>query len=206
MVQLETFQKVVKKIFSPKSFPAEYDSAIYLSEYDIANEFDLDILQMTLSLAHLVQKGIMSPLTQVYSTYKVGKVDEDAFSALTSKLESNSGTGFVLDDVEYTLEDLADFNQNALQTVLIVADHIRDTAKRKWTTIDAVSLSNKCACTPATIASTIGTYVRSLLCFCSFLSSSVLYCSILLCFLLNFALLYQLDISYSDSLTISLFS
>jgi hypothetical protein len=155
---LEKFQRIVRKIFNVESFPAKYDSALYLSEYDIANEFDVDNLRITLGLAHLVQKGIMSPLTQVYSAYKVGKIDEDAFSDFTKKLKSNSETNFLFEDEEYTSEDLVDINKKALDMVMIIADHIRSTAKRKWTTIDTISLSNKCACPPATIASFVGKF------------------------------------------------
>ena len=153
---LEIFQRIARKIFNVESFPAKYDSALYLSEYDIANEFDVDNLRITLGLAHLVQKGIMTPLTQVYSAYKVGKIDEDAFSDFTRKLKSNSETNFLFEDEEYTSEDLVDINKKALDMVMIIADHIRSTAKRKWTTIDTISLSNRCACPPATIASFVG--------------------------------------------------
>jgi hypothetical protein len=146
----------VKKIFNAESFPAKYDSALYLSEYDIANEFDVDYLQITLGLAHLVQQGIMTPLTQLYSSYKVGKIDEDAFRVFTRKLTSNSETNFLFDDEEYTSEDLVDINKKALDMIMIIAEHIRATAKRKWTTIDTISLSNRCACPPATIASFLG--------------------------------------------------
>ena len=80
---------MVKTVFGPSAFPANYDSALYVNFYDISQQFDINDLQLLLSLSHLVQNEIMSDLTPVYSSYKVSTVDENELKKLILFLNKN---------------------------------------------------------------------------------------------------------------------
>ena len=162
---------MVKKIFDMVSFPAKFDTAMYVNSRELSNMFDVNELQLTLSLSHLVQQNILISLTPLYTTFKVGKIDEkklvillntlnsDTISAAENPSELNSETAELLsgyDDEESTNEELIIRNKRKASLVTKIAEYVRANGKRKWCSINAVSLANDNSCQPSDIVACVG--------------------------------------------------
>ena len=64
------------------------DDALFVNFYDLANAFDVAELPLRLALAHLVTLGVVSELTPVYGSRKLGVVDRAKLSDLPLVLAS----------------------------------------------------------------------------------------------------------------------
>ena len=120
----------------------------------VSKEVDIGELQLTLSLAHLVQQEILSCLTQSFGTYKVGRIDEDALTKTIKNLKSNlsgaiAGLSSWMD--EANMEESADANSKLLDIVIPLVEYVRTHQKRKWCSIDVIELANELNCKPSMI-------------------------------------------------------
>ena len=104
----QNLANLVDVIFCGKSYPAKFDSAMYVNMNTISKEVDIGELQLTLSLAHLVQQEILSFLTPTYGTYKIGRIDEDALTKAIKNLKSNLSGNIA--EASADMEDAADDN------------------------------------------------------------------------------------------------
>ena len=155
---------MVKRVFGTNAFPAKYDSALYVNFYEISHEFDINDLQLLLSLAHLVQNEIITDLTPVYCTYKVGQINEDFArtyvtilnSNLDNEFNTNSDTENNNENENFSSDDQKKLNEKNLKTTLLIMDHIRKNAKRKWCTIDTILTANEIGCTPSEVVYCVG--------------------------------------------------
>ena len=157
----DQLREMVKTVFGATAFPAKYDSALYVNFYDISQQFDINDLQLLLSLSHLVQNDILSDLTPVYCSYKVSTVDENEVKKililLNSKINSDSNMSLdYFDENENNSEESKKLHEKNLKIILLVIDYIRKNAKRKWCQIDTVLLANEIACTPSEVVYCIG--------------------------------------------------
>ena len=82
---LSALQMMSAKIFAKESFLSNCDSAVYMSYYDFAQEFDITELQLRLCMSHLVQQGHITELTSTFGQYKVGLVNEEKLQAFYKK-------------------------------------------------------------------------------------------------------------------------
>ena len=133
-------------IFGGKAYPAKFDSAVYVNMYTVSKEVDIGELQVTLSLAHLVQQEILSFLTPSYGTYKVGRIDEDALTKAIKNLKSNLSGNIA--EASAGMEEAADENTKLLEVIIPLVEHIRTHQKRKWCSLDVFELANKLNCKP----------------------------------------------------------
>ena len=141
-------------IFCGRAYIAKFDSALYVNIPAVSKEVDIGELQLTLSLAHLVQQEVLSFLTPNYGTYKVGRIDEDALTKTIKSLKSNpsgitAGATAGMDEV--SIVEAADSNSKLLEIIIPLVEHVRTHLKRKWCTIDVVELANKLNCKPSVI-------------------------------------------------------
>ena len=140
---------LVDLIFCGKAYPAKFDSAMYVNMNTISKEVDIGELQLTLSLAHLVQQEILSFLSPSYGTYKVGRIDEDALTKAIKNLKSNLSGNIA--EASADMEDAADDNTQLLEVIIPLVEHIRTHQKRKWCSLDVIELANKLNCKPNVI-------------------------------------------------------
>jgi hypothetical protein len=145
----QNFVDLVDVIFCGKAYPAKFDSAMYVNMYTVSKEVDIGELQLTLSLAHLVQQEILSFLTPTYGTYKVGRIDEDALTKAIKNLKSDLNGNIA--EASAGMEEAPDDNTKLLEVIIPLVEHIRTHQKRKWCSLDVIELANKLNCKPNVI-------------------------------------------------------
>lgn len=146
------------------SFPAKFDAAMYVNSGEISKMFDVTELQLTSSLSHLVQQNILVSLTPLYTTYKVGKINTGKLAALLGTLNSDSisaaesPTEFVsgYDNNELTSQELIAQKKKSAALVVKLAKYIEDNGKRKWCSVNAISVGNDNKCPPGDIIACVG--------------------------------------------------
>lgn len=145
----QNFVNLVDVIFCGKAYPAKFDSAMYVNMNTVSKEVDIGELQLTLSLAHLVQQEILTFLTPSYGSYKVGRIDEDALTKSIKNLKSNLSGNIA--EVSAGMEEAADDDTKLLEVIIPLVEHIRTHQKRKWCSLDVIELANKLNCKPNVI-------------------------------------------------------
>jgi ATP-dependent DNA helicase RecQ len=69
------------------------DPAVFINYYDLSLALDVNELQLRLTLSHLVQLGVVSEVTPVYGSRKVGMVDKQQLADLLRVLSEGPGAG-----------------------------------------------------------------------------------------------------------------